>query len=50
MIACNEYLIGMRQVAKPIHEIVSLGLRTGHGEITGMHYDIGLGKLCQVTM
>ena len=42
MIAADENLMAIRQVAKPVEEIQSLAFLPDHTEIAGMNHDIGL--------
>ena len=42
VVAGNEHFIGIRQADEPLHEVVSLALGSGKGEVARMHQHIGL--------
>ena len=42
VVAANEYLLRIRKVAEPIHEIQRFLLAAVHGKVTRMHDDISL--------
>ena len=45
MIAADENLVFVWQVAKPVEEIDGFLLGTNHAEVTGMHHHIGFGQI-----
>ena len=45
VVATDEYLVGIWQVAEPVEEVEGFLLGSGHGEVAGMNHDIGFGKV-----
>lgn len=45
MISTDEYLMGIGQVTEPVEEVEGFSLGSCHGEVAGMNYDIGFGKV-----
>ena len=50
MVATNEYLVTIWQIAEPIKEIQCFPLFSDHAEISGMDHDIGLGQIPKAMM
>lgn len=50
MVAANENLMCIREVAEPVEKVDGLGFRTHHTEITGMYHHIGFGQILKSTM
>ncbi len=47
MITCDEYLMAVWQIAKPIHEIIRLGLRACESKVARMYNDVGFWQIMQ---
>ena len=47
VVAANEYLLRIRKVAEPVHEIQCLLLTAVHGKVTRMHDNVSLWQVCQ---
>lgn len=47
VVAANEYLLRVWEVAEPVQEIQCFLLAAVHCKIAGMHHDIGLGQIAQ---
>lgn len=45
VIAANEYLVAIRKVAQPVHEVDCLGFTSVHGKIARMYHYIGFGQI-----
>lgn len=45
VIAADEYLVAIQNVAEPVHKVYRLGFAPGHREVARMHHDIGLGQI-----
>lgn len=43
VIATDENLLAIWQVAKPVQKINCFGFAPGHSEVSGMNYSIGFG-------
>lgn len=45
MVAADENLVAIRQIAEPVEKVDRFLLATDHAEITGMYHHIGLGQI-----
>ena len=45
VVAADEYLVAIGQVAEPVEEINGFLLGSNHTEVAGMHHHIGLGQI-----
>lgn len=45
VVAAYEYLVGIGQVAQPVHKVDSLCFQANHTEVAGMHQDICCGQV-----
>ena len=50
VIATDKNLVGIREVAKPVHKINGFLLAPVHGEISRMYKDVSIGQLCEPPM
>ena len=50
MVAADENLMLMRQVAKPVQEVNGLLLRAIHGEIAGVYHNIRIRQHAHTSM
>lgn len=50
VIAADEYLVAIREVAVPVEKINGFRFAAGHAEVTGMYYNIGLGQIPKASM
>ena len=47
VVTANEYLLRIRKVAEPVHEIQCLLLTAVHGKVTRMHDNVSLWQIVQ---
>ena len=50
MVATDENLVAIRQVAKPVEKVYRFLLGPDHTEIAGMNHYIGIGQILQPMM
>lgn len=50
MVTADEYLVAIRQIAEPVHEVYCLGFASVHGKVTGMYHYIGIGQIPKPTV
>ena len=45
VVAADENLVSIWQIAEPVHEVDCLGFTSVHGKIAGMDHHIGFGQI-----
>lgn len=50
VVAADENLVAIRQIAEPVEKINRFLLATNHAKVTGMYHHISLGQITQPMM
>ena len=47
MVAADEYLVAVGQVAEPVEEVDGFGLGSHHAEVARMYHHVGLRQIAE---